>query len=431
MSIFTSILEWLLWIILALAVIIIVSLYIRGAFRDPVKYTVKNAPHPGEPRFTLTLASISNSLTSSGITTDFWAEPDQIQNARLEAIKSAQHSIHFETFFMTPGRRANDFAAAIAERAAAGVEVQLVVDSHGTHTLPKRYWQRLRKAGVQVVFFNKFDPKAPANYAGRTHRKLLLIDGEYALIGGAGISDYWDGMEKFGDTEPWLDVEMRLRGEIVAVLEGIFMSHWTYSGGTADLDAKVLKPYPADNLTILITLGDNPTYRSSPIKALKQNSIICARQRIWLASPYFLPDTNSIELLKAAKKLGLDVRILTTSSRCDKKYVYYASYELFGKLLKAGIEVYEYQPSMIHAKMMLIDDYWVNTGSANFDPRSFYHNEELDISTSDPKLVENVEQVFEKAFTKSRRVTLEEWRKRSFIRNRIIGNLVGFFQWQL
>ncbi|MEC4892732.1 MAG: phospholipase D-like domain-containing protein [Oscillatoria sp. PMC 1050.18] len=431
MSALLTILQWLFWIILGLAIIILISLYIRGAFRQPVKYEVQNAPSPRDRRFPIALASITNSLSSSGITTDFWHEPDKIQQARLDAISSAEKTIHFETFFMTPGKRANDFAAAIAERAAAGVKVKLVVDSYGTKKLPKRYWKRLEAAGVQVCFFNKFNWRAPANYAGRTHRKLLIIDSKFVLIGGAGISDFWDGVDKFGDTAPWLDVEMRLEGEIVGVLEGIFMQHWTYSGGVANLGRDVIKDYPADNPLILVTPGTNPTYRASPIKALIQNSIICARSRVWLASPYFLPDKNTRKLLISAKKLGADVRILTTSDRCDKKFVYYASYEEYGDLLRGGVEIYEYQPSMIHAKMLLIDDQWVRTGSANCDPRSFFHNDELDISTAEAKLLHNIEQVFAEAFSKSKQVSLSEWRNRSFWKHRIIGRLVSFFQWQL
>ena len=430
MSLFIDLLEWLFWIILGLALVILVSLYIRGAFRQPVKYRVENGPSPGEPRFPLALASISSSFYTSGVITNFWSDIEDIQTARLEAIKSAQKTIHFETFFMTPGRRANNFGAAIAERAAAGVEVRLVVDSYGSKKLPKRYWKRLQAAGVEIVFFNKFNWRAPANYAGRTHRKLLLIDGKYVLIGGAGISDLWDGTEQDHDTQPWFDVEVRLEGEIVSFLEGIFIQHWTYSGGVADLTKEVIETYPAENPLILITAGSNPTYRFSPIKALKENSIIAARKRIWISSPYFLPDPNSREILVAARKAGLDVRILTTSDRTDKKSVYYASAELYGELLKGDIEIYEYQPSMIHAKMLLIDDRWTSTGSANFDPRSFFHNDELDISSGDPALLKDIEGAFKQGFAQSKRVRMQDWQQRPPWQ-RIVGKLVRFVQWQL
>ena len=431
------ILWWLFIAILIITVIIFIGFYLRGAFRDRVLYKVKNAPHPDEPQFPLTLASITNSFITDGVITDFWNEAAKIQRARLDAISQAQHTIDFETFFMTPGKRADDFAAALAERASAGVEVRLVVDDYGTKDISDKYWGRLRGAGVKVSFFNSFKWKAPLDYAGRTHRKLLLIDGKFGLVGGAGISDLWDGVEKKDDTQPWLDVEMRIEGEIISILEGVFAQHWTFDDGTADLarhkfeTADDSEDSEEDQDLMLVVPGANPEIRFSPIRSFKYNSIICARKRIWLASPYFLPDRNSIDLLVAAKQDGLDVRILTTSKRSDKKPVYYASYEHYGKLLKGGVEIYEFQPSMTHAKLLLIDDLWATTGSANFDPRSFVHNEELDVCSAQPKLVEGIRDTFEKGFAQSDRISYDKWKKRSLIKHRILGNIVNFFQWQL
>lgn len=421
--------------------LILVSLYIRGAFRGAVQYRVEQTPHPGQLSFPLVLQGLSNSIPSSGNLTGFWSSADAIQQARLDAIRSARQTIHFETFFMTPGKRANDFAEAVITQAASGIEVKLLVDSYGTHSLSHRYWQQLRSAGVEVIFFNPFNWKAPANYAGRTHRKLLLIDSRVALTGGAGISDLWDGTEKSDDTQPWLDIELRVEGELVRLLEGIFQQHWIYGGGIANFQAeegqRPSNPPSAHSSTaeaaslMLITPGSNPTYRFSSIRALKQTSLACAKHRIWLASPYFLPDRNSRKLLVEAKQQGLDVRILTTGHRSDKKYVYYASYELYGDLLAGGVEVYEYQPSMTHAKMLLIDDCWVNVGSANYDYRSFLHNDELDLSTDDPQLVAQVQQVFVDGFAQSRKVRWQEWQRRSWLQHRLAGNIVRLIQWQL
>lgn len=426
-----TLLWWLTVSLLIVSAILAIGFYLKGAWRDRVKYQVRQAPSPDESSFPHALAKITNSILTTAIVTDFWDEPSLIQQARLEAIKKAKYSIDFETFFMTPGRRANDFAAAIAERATAGVKIRLIIDSYGTKKLSKQYWQRLRAMGVEIIFFNPFTWKAPLDYAGRTHRKLLIVDGKFALLGGAGISDLWDGTEKDDDTKPWLDIELRLEGEIVSLLEGVFVQHWTFGGGIVDFDREVPQSPSREHHLTLVTPGANPSYRFSPIKALKQNSIICARKRIWLASPYFLPDPNFCELLVASKQDGLDVRILTTSDRSDKKPVYYASYEHYGSLLAGGVEIYEYQPSMIHAKMLLIDDLWAVTGSANFDPRSFFHNEELDIMTADPQLVRNVKSVFDKGFSQSVRVSLSDWQQRSLWRHRIVGNLVNFVQWQL
>ena len=432
-NIVQSILWWLFIILLMLSQIIFIGFYFRGAFRDRIEYRVKNSPAPQDDHFALTLASITNSFVTNGVITDFWNEPAAIQQARLGAIGKAQYSIDFETFFMTPGKRADNFAVALAEKASEGVKVRLIVDSYGTKDISKQYWERLKRSGVAISFFNSFNWKAPLDYAGRTHRKLLLIDSKFGLVGGAGISDLWDGTEKDDDTQPWLDVEMRLEGKIISILEGVFSQHWTFGDGVADLSREKLdrNQEEREQHLMLVIPGANPKIRFSPIRAFKYNSIIAARKRIWLASPYFLPDENSIDLLVAAKKDGLDVRILTTSKRSDKKPVYYASYEHYGKLLKGGVEIYEYQPSMTHAKLLLIDDIWATTGSANFDPRSFCHNEELDICSAHPELVKGIKDTFEKGFAQSDRVTYQEWQQRSLIKHRILGNAVNFFQWQL
>ena len=434
-----SILWWLFIILLILTIVIFIGFYLRGAFRDRITYKIRHAPKPDEPQFPFTLASITNSFITKGIITDFWNEAPAIQEARIEAISKAQRTIDFETFFMTPGKRADNFAAALAERASAGVEIRLIVDDYGTKDISDKYWRRLRGAGVKVSFFNPFNWRAPLDYAGRTHRKLLLIDGEFGLVGGAGISDLWDGIEKDDDTQPWLDVEMRIEGEIISILTGVFSQHWTFGDATADLSRAKFQNFNRQNNNqedsqqdlMLVVPGANPRIRFSPIKSFKCNSLLCARKRIWLASPYFLPDENSIDLLVAAKQDGVDVRILTTSKRSDKKSVYYASYEHYGKLLQGDVEIYEFQPSMTHAKLLLIDDLWATTGSANFDPRSFSHNEELDICTAQPILVEGIKDTFEKGFAQSQRVTYEEWKQRSLIKHRILGNAVDFFQWQL
>jgi len=427
---FYTVLRWLAVLFLVIASVVIFIMYFRGTFRDRIEYKIKNVPAPGDPRFPLALASLSNSVTTSGRLTGFWIEAEAINAARIAAIRSAEHTIHFETFFMTPGRRVNDLADALIERAQAGVEVEIVVDQYGAKKLSRRYWQRLRSAGINIHFYNDFNWKAPVDYFARTHRKLLLIDGKVCLIGGAGISDYWDGLDNIKDTGPWYDFEMRWEGEVVAVLEGVFMQHWTYVRGTADLDPRVFHPSPNNDAIVLVTAGDDPSYRASSVRALFQVSISSVKRRIWISSPYFLPDKNLQKELIIAKNHGIDVCVLTNGSQCDKKFVYYASCELYGDLLKAGVQIYEYQPSMMHAKALLLDNYWVSSGSANFDPRSFFHNDELDISSADEQLVHNIEQLFLRGFAKSEKIDQSQWRRRPTWQ-RIVGRVVLFFQSQL
>ena len=420
---------WSGGLVLLVLLLLLLILYLRGAFYYKITYKMDDIPGLEEPHFPLALMGVSASLITHGYPTDFWFNIDAIYTARLEAVRRAQKTIHFETFYMTPGRRVNEFADAIVERAQAGVEVLFVADSMGVASISKDYWKRLRNAGVKVRFFHPFDWKAPFTYNIRNHRKLLLIDGEIAFVGGMGVSDHWDGMKQAGDTAPWLDFEVRFVGPLVSILEGIFMQHWLYVGGVASLNPTIFNPTLSGGSPIIVTPSDSPS-ASSSVCALFYTSVLAAKKRVWIASPYFLPDTNSRRALLKAKKNGVDVRILTVGPHNDKKMIYYAVRERYQELLAAGIEIYEHHPSMMHAKVLLMDDRWVSTGSANFDPRSLFHNEELQLSLAEPNLVQFAEHFFQCAFPKSRRVELAQWRTRP-LWQRALGHLALFVRWQL
>src|SRR6478672_1601308 len=417
------------WSLVVLILLLLLILYLRGAFYKKVNYHLKDIPGLEEPYFPYAIIGVSNSYISSGYPLTFRFEIDAIYAARLEAIRSAQRTIHIETFYMTPGRRPQEFADALIERSQAGVEVQLLLDSFGVISMPKAYWKRLEAAGVQLCFFHQFSWKAPLSYNIRTHRKLILIDGEVAIVGGMGISDYWDGRKESGDLEPWLDVEVCFQGPVVAILEGIFMQHWIYEGKVASLRADIFNPALSGGSTVLVTPSDSPS-ASSAVYGLFYTIVLAAKERIWIASPYFLPDSNSVQALLEAKRKGVDVRILTVGPHNDKKWVYYAVRERYEQLLSAGIEIHEYHPSMMHAKVLLIDGDFVSTGNANFYPRSLFHNEELNLSLVEPQLAKMVEDFFLYAFTKSRQIYLTQWRTRP-VWQRLVGQAALFFRWQL
>lgn len=391
--------------------LLLFGLYLRGAFRENVKYRIQNVPDPEDEHFPTAIAGIANSLLTKGQATGMWIEADAIYASRLDLISRAQRTIHFETFFMTPGRRADEFAAAIIERAQAGVQVKLVIDCYGSKSLPKTYWKRLRAAGVEVRFFREFSWRAPLDFNARTHRKLLLIDGKEASIGGAGVSDDWDGRQDSGEYAPWRDFEAQFEGPIVSVLEGIFMENWASVGGTVNLSREVIQNSSQEGSLAFVTAG-NFSMRESTLRMLFHTSILAAKQRLWLSSPYFVPEANIRNALLEAKRNGVDVRILTMGPRTDKPFVYYVARELYKEMLIEGIQICEYQPSMLHAKALLVDDRWVSMGSTNVDPRSFFENDELNVSLRDPRLIKEIEHFFLESFERSRCISLTHWRKR-------------------
>jgi cardiolipin synthase A/B len=404
-------------------------LYLQGVFEPKVKYRSNNRLPLNDVNFLPLLCGFSESLLTQAHISGFWSQPDQIYAARLAAIRKAQHIIQFETFFMTPGVRANEFAEALSARAIAGVEVQVLVDHSGTLKMSSSYWKQLRAAGVEVRFFHPPQLIMPLQYLSRNHRKLLIIDETIAFIGGMGVSDHWDGDPKIGDTAPWLDCEIRLEGAIVPVLVGVFLRHWLYEDGKASGGYFPPGQSSAEAKSMLVVPHDAESKVSS-INALIWFSLQAAQQRIWIASPYFILDRNTRTALIQARQRGVDVRVVTTSARNDKPPVYYAVRERYRHLLPAGIKIYEYQPSMIHAKLMLVDQDWINFGSANFDPRSFYHNDELNLAWFDPDLAPTLEQLLLEAFQKSDRIEWSSWRKRPWWQQ-FLGRCFLSLRWQL
>lgn len=414
-------------LLVAIGALFLLALYVRGAFGPKVAYRFRDAPEADDPRFALVLACLSRSQLTRGRSEGFYVGADEIYAARLRAVADARESVRFETFFFTPGRRADAFADVLCARARAGVTVQLIIDRSGARPVPRDYWTRLRNAGIEVRFYNPFAWRNPFAYLERTHRKLLVVDGRVALLGGAGISDHWDGKPSIGDRAPWLDVEIELGGPIVSVLEAVFMEQWAAAGGVADLRICRDAEDSPHGHTMLVTPGDSPSDHASPMRALFSALIAAARQRVWIASPYFLPDRAWRHVLVATRQRGVDVRVLNNGPCVDMPLVYMASRELYTELLAGGIKLYEYQPAMMHAKLLLVDDCWASVGSANFDPRSFFHNEELNVSTCEPGVCRAVEEVFLGAFERARVVTHRDWRRRP-ASERVYGRLALIFR---
>lgn len=416
------------FLLLTIGSVILSWLYLSGSFQAKKRYSLIGLA-ADEPHFLVTLASMSDSLVTEGKPITFWSDIDAIQKARLQLIEQAETLIQFETFKMSPGHRAEAFADTLCRKAIAGVTVQVLADSYGAKSLSDSYWKRLKQAGVQLQFFNSFSARSPLSYLRRNHRKLLIVDQKVALMGGAGISDLWDGKDgKSG--HPWYDFEIQWQGDVVGMLTGFFWQHWLTAGGHVNL--KDHDPPLSDGTTdnpVLITPGEEPTLGDSPIRSLFQLCIASARHRLWLASPYLLPDEMTCELLGRVQQSGVDVRILTMGPKSDKAYVYYTSRHRYDALLSKNIQIYEYQPSMMHGKIVLIDNNWVSLGSANLDPRSFFHNDELNLCTSNSILISQIEKFFEHGFSESHRVTSKDWKRRS-LKEKAIGSLGNFFYWQ-
>ena len=333
--------------------------------------------------------------------------------AELDAIRHAKKSINLEAYIFHKGKLAKEFVDALAERARAGVKVNIVLDGVGSFSTPRSYFQPLLDAGGQLAFYHHISWTNWLRYNNRTHRELLVVDGEVAFAGGAGIADYWMYPDK--DKPRWRDSVFRFRGDVVNSLQGTFSENWVDASGVV-LNGPEYYPDtravdgPAQALVVNSTPSQGGSTRA---RTMYEALLGSARKRIYLTTPYFLPDKGLMKLLVEAKRdRHLDVKVLVPGAKSDHLMTRASSRGLYGKLLDAGVEIYEYQPSMLHAKILLVDDDFSVVGSTNFDNRSFGINDELSVCIRDASLAERLTQDFAHDLAQAERVTREKWQHR-------------------
>ena len=400
------------WWIYALAIIAVTSLgllfILLVALRVTVRYTMEEPGHMDDPAFAHTLEGLTNSPRRTATHMRLYSEVPAIYDAMLEAIRAAETSITFETYLFRPGRIGDHFVEAFQERARAGVKVKLLFDADGSRQLSRHILDDLREAGCDVRLFRPFMWYQPVQYNHRTHRKLMVVDGRIGFTGGIGVADMWYG------PPPWLELMVRLEGGVVGLMQGAFYQNWVIAGGSLCLGKAYfpdLVDDPASPAMAMVTTS-SPIWGDSTIRLLYYSAIASARHKLYLITPYFLPNWDTIAALGAAAARGVDVRLLLPGPNNDKKLPYYASRRLYGLLLAAGVRIFEYMPAMQHAKAMLIDGRFVTLGSTNFDPRSFFLNSELNTSIEDEAFAAEAEALFFRSLERSREIVYADWRKR-------------------
>jgi cardiolipin synthase len=353
---------------------------------------------------------------------------DEIFPAMLHAIRGARHSIAFETYIYWSGEIGKDFAEALSERARAGVKVHVLLDWIGSVKMEERYLQALRDAGVEVERYHKPHWSHLARLNNRTHRKVLVVDGTVGFTGGVGIADQWAGHAQ--DEEHWRDTHFRVEGPVVAQMQAVFMDNWIKATGRV-LHGELY--FPA-----LTALGEQPAqmFSSSPtggsesMHLMYLMAITAARQSIVLSSSYFVPDSLAVDALVAARKRGVRVRIITPGARIDAEVVRRASRARWGPLLEAGVEMAEFQPTMFHCKVLVVDALLVSVGSTNFDNRSFRLNDEANLNVLDATFARRQIEVFELDWARSRPMTLQAWQQRPW-QEKLIEHAAALLRTQL
>ncbi len=344
---------------------------------------------------------------------------DVFYEAELAAIRAAKQTVNMERYIFAKGAVAQRYIEALAERARAGVKVKLVIDAIGSFTTWDRYFKPLRDAGGKVMWYQPpFRLGSAKRFNNRTHRELMVIDGRIGFVGGAGVADWW----LTGDARhpQWRDTMFRIEGKLVAGLQTTFAENWLESSGeilSGDEYFPICSEHPwaktGTGVSGIVVISSPSAGRATRARVLFQLLLASARESIVITTPYFLPDQRARrEMICAIRQRGVKVRILTPGAHADHLMTRRAGRRRFGELLHAGAEIYEYQPSMIHAKVMVIDRLWCVVGSTNFDNRSFGLNDEVNVAAPDSGLAQRLHEDFETDLAKSQRVTYEEWSHR-------------------
>jgi cardiolipin synthase A/B len=329
----------------------------------------------------------------------------------LERIRSAQKSVHFETFLWKEGVLGRRLADALSDAARAGKQVRVLLDAEGSKEVGKAAVRQMEEAGCRVVLFHE---KAFHNIGvlnDRDHRKLVVIDGREAFVGGHCIVDSWLGDAQ--DSQHFADISVRLRGPIVHSVQAAFSENW--AGQTGDLfagDDVFPALEPAGDVLVHAAYA-KPEGSAPAVKILHHTAICLARKRIWIQNPYFIPEPEAIDAFGEAVSRGVDVRVMMPSTAgSDNPMVQHAGHRNFEKLLRCGVRLFEYPHTLLHQKVMTIDGVWSAVGSSNFDDRSFETNDEITLGILDPATAQRLDAVFEKYVSRCEEIELGAWRKR-------------------
>ncbi|WP_209820115.1 phospholipase D-like domain-containing protein [Acidovorax delafieldii] len=362
------------------------------------------------PQFERALGSLLGPGIVGGNAVTELINGDQIFPPMLAAIKSAQKSVTFETYIYWSGDIGKQFADALSERARAGVPVHVLLDWVGSAKMEESYLAEMKEAGVQIEKFHKPHWYNLARLNNRTHRKLLVVDGQVGFTGGVGIAPAWTGNAQ--DPEHWRDSHYLVRGPAVAQMQATFLDNWLKVTGKVLHGEAYFPAIASAGGQKAQMFSSSPSSGSESMQLMYHLAITAAERSIDLSVAYFVPDDLTRKLLMDALARGVRVRLVTPGEHTDTETVKAASRATWGQLLQAGAEIYEYGPTMYHCKVMIVDQLLVSVGSTNFDNRSFRLNDEANLNVYDATFAQRQTQVFEDDIQRSRRVTYEAWLER-------------------
>jgi cardiolipin synthase A/B len=396
------------------ALVLVASSLIGGLIGPTPKYelTDRNGLPPNDSeRFLQVVEALSDAQVNRSGTLEVLTNGPSFYPAELEAIRNATQSVNIEAYIFQKGKIAEQYVTALTERARAGVRVNLVLDGFGSMGTTKRYLAPLLEAGGKAGWYNGPRWHRLMHMDNRTHREMMIVDGRIGFIGGAGIADQWYSGAK--GNPRWRDSAVRIEGEAVCNLQATFAENWLAVSGEVLTGDRYFPSIKNEHPLVAMVVNSTPTVGGGTrARILFQLLLASARESISITTPYFLPDKSLMSELCRAVEHGLRVRILVPGRKSDHMLTRSTSRAGYGELLKAGAEVYEYQPSMIHAKVLCVDNLWVVVGSTNFDNRSFGINDEVNLAIRDANVAMRFENDMAFDLEQSRSISLNEWKNR-------------------
>jgi cardiolipin synthase len=353
---------------------------------------------------------------------------DEIFPAMLEAIRGASRSITFETYIYWEGKIAREFSEALSERAEAGVKVHVLLDWLGSKKVNEDLIERMRHSGVEVEHYHPLRWYSLDRVNNRTHRKLLVVDGCIGFTGGVGIADEWNG--KGDSPDHWRDSHYRIEGPVVADVQAAFMDNWLKTRSEVLHGEEYFPPLEEAGTVAAQMFKSSPRQGSESVRLMFLLAIASARKCIQIGNPYFVPDDLAVATLIAARKRGVEIELVLMGRVTDSEFTRKASRSRWGPLLEAGVSIYEFQPTLYHNKLMVVDDCLVSVGSTNIDNRSFRLNDEANLNVLDAAFAAEQVRQFKKDKAKSRPITLEAWRRRPRT-ERLLEHAAGLLRSQL
>jgi cardiolipin synthase len=402
-------------LLLVLFTIIGMEFTLHGSHLSHLQGVGSAAPPVGDPLFTRTMEMFTGTHLTDGNHVTVLFNGEQTYPAIWKELRGAKETITIQMYFFEPGKLADTLSMILQERARAGVSVHMLTDAFGAQSITKGYLDSLKAAGVHTAVFRPVHWYEMQKLQNRSHNRVIVVDGRVGFTGGFGIADKWLGNGHTKDQ--WRDTDVRFTGPAVSQLQSTFAEGWVEATGILLTGEKYfpqqpIREEPAETAGLL---DAQPTIGSTPAERFLALSIAGARHRLFITNSYFVPNHDFKQLLVEASKRGVDVRILTVGPETDVKITRYAGRKQYGDLLKGGVRIFEFAPTMMHAKTLVADGTWASIGTMNFDNRSMVFNNESNLNVLDATIGATLDSVFLNDIKYSKEITLADFQKRGLL----------------